>query len=109
MGTENRRPAEAYIPPSDVPYEFIIFRASEVKDIAVDQLPPQPSPAARNVHDDPAVMTVANPCLKFHNHLSVTLNVGLNAASSAASSTVCRTSSSESRARTASVSGHFYF
>jgi len=61
MGTENRRPAEAYIPPSDVPYEFIIFRASEVKDIAVDQLPPQPSPAARNVHDDPAVMTASMP------------------------------------------------
>jgi protein LSM14 len=58
MGTENRRPAEAYIPPSDIPYEFIIFRASEVKDIAVDHVAEKLSPAQRNVHDDPAVMSV---------------------------------------------------
>jgi protein LSM14 len=57
MGTENRRPTESYIAPSDVPYEFIIFRASEVKDIAVDQVATQ-APPTRNVHDDPAVMTV---------------------------------------------------
>lgn len=38
------------------PYTYIIFRASEVKDLAVDE------PAAqqrRNVHDDPAVLGVS--------------------------------------------------
>jgi len=61
MGTENRRPGEAYIPPSDVPYEFIIFRASEVKDIAVDHLAEKPQPTQRSVHDDPAVMSASAP------------------------------------------------
>lgn len=36
------------------PYAYIIFRASEVKDLAVDE--PQPM---RNVHDDPAVLGVS--------------------------------------------------
>jgi len=61
MGTENRRPAEAYIPPSDVPYEFIIFRASEVKDIAVDHVAEKPPSTQRSVHDDPAVMSASAP------------------------------------------------
>ncbi|KAI0723832.1 Scd6-like Sm domain-containing protein [Cerioporus squamosus] len=53
MGTESRRPPNEYIPPVQEPYTYIIFRASEVKDLAVDE------PAAqqrRNVHDDPAVL-----------------------------------------------------
>ncbi|KAI0748460.1 Scd6-like Sm domain-containing protein [Daedaleopsis nitida] len=53
MGTESRRPPSEYIPPVQEPYTYIIFRASEVKDLAVDE------PAAqqrRNVHDDPAVL-----------------------------------------------------
>lgn len=36
------------------PYAYIIFRASEVKDLAVDE--PQPR---RSVHDDPAVLGVS--------------------------------------------------
>jgi len=60
MGTEDRRPADVYIPPSDVPYEFIIFRASEVKDIAVDHAAEKPPPT-RSVHDDPAVMSASVP------------------------------------------------
>lgn len=51
MGTESRRPAAQYIPPVPDPYEYIIFRASEVKDLAVDEPAAQPS-----VHDDPAVV-----------------------------------------------------
>lgn len=58
MGTESRRSAEDYIPPSDVPYEFIIFRASEVKDLSVDQTPSAAPAPQRNVHDDPAVIGV---------------------------------------------------
>ncbi|KAJ6537345.1 hypothetical protein B0H10DRAFT_2142332 [Mycena sp. CBHHK59/15] len=43
-------PAE-FIPPVQEPYQYIIFRASEVKDLAVDEPPPR-----RSVHDDPAVL-----------------------------------------------------
>ncbi|ESK82182.1 lsm14 protein [Moniliophthora roreri MCA 2997] len=59
MGTETRRPASEYIPPVADPYEYIIFRASEVKDLAVEE--PTPQPPVRNVHDDPAVIGVPNP------------------------------------------------
>ncbi|KAL7283696.1 LOW QUALITY PROTEIN: hypothetical protein ACG7TL_003132 [Trametes sanguinea] len=52
MGTETRRPPDQYIPPVQEPYTYIIFRASEVKDLAVDEsVPPR-----RNVTDDPAVL-----------------------------------------------------
>ena len=37
------------------PYQYIIFRASEVKDLAVDEPAQQ---QRRNVHDDPAVIGV---------------------------------------------------
>ncbi|KAF5334507.1 hypothetical protein D9611_013779 [Ephemerocybe angulata] len=55
MGTESRRPANQYIPPMADPYQYIIFKASEVKDLSVDE----PVAATRNVHDDPAVMVSA--------------------------------------------------
>ncbi|KAF5341561.1 hypothetical protein D9757_014566 [Collybiopsis confluens] len=54
MGTEDRRPPQEYIPAVPDPYEFIIFRASEVKDLSVDQ--PVEPPRGRSVHDDPAVL-----------------------------------------------------
>ncbi|KAI0064519.1 hypothetical protein BV25DRAFT_244014 [Artomyces pyxidatus] len=54
MGTETRRPPEEFIPPVQDPYQYIIFRASEVKDLAVEE-PVAPAPM-RNVHDDPAVL-----------------------------------------------------
>ncbi|KAF9262067.1 hypothetical protein L218DRAFT_973715 [Marasmius fiardii PR-910] len=51
MGTESRKPPNEFIPPVQDPYEYIIFRASEVKDLSVDE------PAmVRSVHDDPAVI-----------------------------------------------------
>ena len=51
------RPTEEYIAPAEHPYQYIIFRASEVKDIALDreELPIRP----RTVHDDPAVLGVS--------------------------------------------------
>ncbi|KAJ7048540.1 Scd6-like Sm domain-containing protein [Mycena amicta] len=52
MGTESRRPMNEYIPPVQEPYQYIIFRASEVKDLSVDE----PPPSHRNIHDDPAVI-----------------------------------------------------
>ncbi|KAI0647444.1 Scd6-like Sm domain-containing protein [Trametes meyenii] len=57
MGTESRRPADQYIPPVQDPYTYIIFRASEVKDLAVDETAPQ----RRNVTDDPAVLGASAP------------------------------------------------
>ncbi|KAJ3552801.1 hypothetical protein NM688_g3960 [Phlebia brevispora] len=56
MGTESRRPPDQFIPPVQEPYAYIIFRASEVKDLAVDE--PQPR---RSVHDDPAVLGASAP------------------------------------------------
>lgn len=53
------RPPEQYIPPVQEPYAYIIFRASEVKDLSVDE-PQQQPPARRNVHDDPAVLGVSD-------------------------------------------------
>ncbi|KAI0665235.1 Scd6-like Sm domain-containing protein [Cubamyces menziesii] len=57
MGTESRRPPDQYIPPVQEPYTYIIFRASEVKDLAVDETAPQ----RRSVHDDPAVLGASAP------------------------------------------------
>ncbi|TFK20533.1 hypothetical protein FA15DRAFT_689088 [Coprinopsis marcescibilis] len=55
MGTESRRPPSDYIPPVAEPYQYIIFKAAEVKDLSVDE----PVVQQRNVHDDPAVMASA--------------------------------------------------
>jgi hypothetical protein len=48
------RPPAEFIPPVQEPYQYIIFRASEVKDLAVDDPAPR-----RSVHDDPAVLGVS--------------------------------------------------
>ncbi|KIY61687.1 hypothetical protein CYLTODRAFT_495117 [Cylindrobasidium torrendii FP15055 ss-10] len=53
MGTEGRRPAHEFIPPVAEPYEYIIFRAGEVKDLSVDDTQ---TPNPRSVHEDPAVV-----------------------------------------------------
>ncbi|KZV75751.1 hypothetical protein PENSPDRAFT_35150 [Peniophora sp. CONT] len=55
MGTENRRPAAQFIPPVPDPYEYIIFRASEVKDLSVDE--PQPRPTLAS---DPAIINAVS-------------------------------------------------
>jgi protein LSM14 len=56
MGTEMRRPPTEFIPPVQEPYQYIIFRASEVKDLSVDE------PATlRSIHDDPAVIGASTP------------------------------------------------
>lgn len=60
MGTENRRPPEEFIAPAEQPYQYIIFRASEVKDIALDNDQP-PMMRTRSVHDDPAVIGASGP------------------------------------------------
>ncbi|KAM5532318.1 hypothetical protein V8D89_013997 [Ganoderma adspersum] len=57
MGTESRRPPNEYIPPVTEPYTYIIFRASEVKDLAVDE----PVNQRRDVREDPAVIGASAP------------------------------------------------
>jgi hypothetical protein len=49
------RPPSEFIPPVQEPYQYIIFRASEVKDLSVDETTP-----VRSVHDDPAVLGVCH-------------------------------------------------
>ncbi|KAL0946386.1 hypothetical protein HGRIS_012616 [Hohenbuehelia grisea] len=56
MGTENRRPPAEFIPPVQEPYQYIIFRAAEVKDLAIDE-----PVLNRSVHDDPAVLGAGSP------------------------------------------------
>lgn len=53
------RPPDQFIPPVQEPYAYIIFRASEVKDLAVDESQPR-----RTVHDDPAVIGVSSVFLE---------------------------------------------
>ena len=50
------RPPNQYIAPVQEPYGYIIFRASEVKDLSVDE--PPPAQSQHSVHDDPAVLGV---------------------------------------------------
>ncbi|KAK7053852.1 Scd6-like Sm domain-containing protein [Favolaschia claudopus] len=57
MGTEGRRPRAEYIPAVQEPYQYIIFRASEVKDLSVED----PPASQRSVHDDPAVFQAGAP------------------------------------------------
>ena len=61
------RPPAEFIPPVQEPYQYIIFRASEVKDLAVDE--PEPR---RSVHDDPAVLGVSilSPFIPEHIRVS---------------------------------------
>jgi len=50
------RPPAQFIAPVQEPYGYIIFRASEVKDLSVDE--PLPAQSQHSVHDDPAVLGV---------------------------------------------------
>jgi hypothetical protein len=61
MGTEDRRPPEEFLPENPTPYDYIVFRATEVKDLAIEKN--TPVTAYRSVHDDPAVLGVSNTSL----------------------------------------------
>ena len=60
MGTEGRRgPDGPEIPISETNYDFIVFKAADVKNLTVEQPPPvQPQPSS-NVPDDPAIVGVS--------------------------------------------------
>lgn len=57
MGTENRAPPEEFIPPQERPYDYIVFRAAEVSNLALD-VDPRPEPHA--AFNDPAVLSVSS-------------------------------------------------
>jgi len=57
ISTRFHSPPEQYIPPVQEPYQYIIFRASEVKDLSVED--PAQGSARRTAHDDPAVIAVS--------------------------------------------------
>ncbi|GAA6052568.1 hypothetical protein JCM3770_003247 [Rhodotorula araucariae] len=56
LGTEGRKgnPAEE-VPPSDTSYDFIVFRASDVKDLQIEGPAPEAAPS------DPAIVGTAAP------------------------------------------------
>ena len=60
MGTEGRRgPDGPEIPISETNYDFIVFKAADVKNLTVEQPPPvQPQPSS-NIPDDPAIVGVS--------------------------------------------------
>ncbi|KAH9471940.1 hypothetical protein Pst134EA_002569 [Puccinia striiformis f. sp. tritici] len=63
MGTEGRKsnPAEE-IAPTDQLYEFIVFRAADVKDLSIEApAEPKPEPPKPSVPDDPAIMSTTAP------------------------------------------------
>jgi protein LSM14 len=51
MGTEGRRNGVNEIEPSDKPWEYIVFRGSDVKDLRIE---------TAHVPDDPAILGVSH-------------------------------------------------
>ncbi|KFD56571.1 hypothetical protein M514_02675 [Trichuris suis] len=59
FGSEDRRTDEV-IPPRKEVYEYIIFKATDIKDLLVRETP-QPAPFMyNNLHYDPAILSVSN-------------------------------------------------
>lgn len=57
MGTEHRRPAHEYLPPNPKPYDYIVFRATEVKDLNVERHATDMQTAM--LDNDPAIIGVS--------------------------------------------------
>ena len=66
FGTEGRRSGEDEIPPSAAPYEYIIFRGSDVKDLRIEEAPKEAKPAPPPVPNDPAILGVSQAVLVSH-------------------------------------------
>lgn len=76
FGTEGRRPDDD-VPPSNVVYEYIVFRGSDVKDLRIEEAPKESKSSKPQMPDDPAILGVskaagANMC---HVPLSVKIPV----------------------------------
>ena len=68
FGTEGRRGGEEEIPPSEAPYEYIIFRGSDVKDLRIEETPKDTKPAPPPVPNDPAILGVSHTVSISHSY-----------------------------------------
>ena len=58
FGTEGRKGGQGEYPPSDVVYEQIVFRGSDVKDLRIEQNTQPEKKEAPPMPDDPAIIGV---------------------------------------------------
>lgn len=58
FGTEGRRPDDE-VPPSNVVYEYIVFRGSDVKDLRIEEAPKENKSSKPQMPDDPAILGVS--------------------------------------------------
>jgi len=74
FGTEDRKPHEEMIPPSDNVYEYIVFRGSDVKDLRIEEAPGAKENKPPLPPNDPAIMSsVSAHILPFHDLYCVTV------------------------------------
>ncbi|KAI8973891.1 Scd6-like Sm domain-containing protein [Pilobolus umbonatus] len=60
FGTEGRRnKPEEEIPQSDNVFDYVVFRASDIKDLQVFEAPPKPTPPPQVIPQDPAIMSMS--------------------------------------------------
>ncbi len=62
-GTEGRRPDDE-VAPTDIVYDYIVFRGSDVKDLRIEEISKENQPPKPQVPDDPAILGVS-PILKL--------------------------------------------
>lgn len=55
FGTEGRRSGNDEIPPSDLSYDYIVFRGSDMKDLRIEETPKEAKPAPPTVLNEPAI------------------------------------------------------
>lgn len=63
FGTEGRKGGNDEYPPSDVVYEQIVFRGSDVKDLRIEESAKEKAPPA--MPQDPAIIGVSLPILLY--------------------------------------------
>ena len=64
FGTEGRKGGKDEYPPSEVIYEQIVFRGSDVKDLRIEEQNKEKAPPA--MPQDPAIIGVSLPHASFY-------------------------------------------